>query len=257
MKPESGTIPLLEVRNLVRRFGGYIALDQVSCAITPGTVHALIGPNGAGKTTFINVVSGLIKPNAGQLMFMGRRYIGARPDQIVAMGIARNFQQVRLFPNLSIFENVMIGRHCRQPGFGIREFFAMDRTAAQSRALAQQMLNFVGFRGGDKSEPRHLTLVEQRRVEIARALISDPKLLLLDEPAAGMNPAETSELGAIIDKMRQAGRTVLLIEHHMNLVMAIADQITVLNAGKVIASGPPAEVREDSAVITAYLGQAA
>jgi branched-chain amino acid transport system ATP-binding protein len=257
MTRESEATPLLEVHSVLRRFGGYVALDQVSCGIDPGTVHALIGPNGAGKTTFINVLSGLIKPNAGRLIFMGRRYDGARPDQITAMGIARNFQQVRLFPDLSVFENVMIGRHCRQPGFGIREFFGMDRNAAQTRTMAHDTLEFVGFRAAEKGDPRHLTLVEQRRVEIARALVSDPKLLLLDEPAAGMNPAETDELGAIIEKMRQAGRTVLLIEHHMRLVMAIADRITVLDAGKVIASGAPADVRENPAVIAAYLGQAA
>lgn len=257
MNREIDAAPLLEVHEILRRFGGYVALDQVSCAIAPGTVHALIGPNGAGKTTFINIVSGLIKPNAGRLTFLGRRYDGARPDRIMAMGIARNFQQVRLFPDLSIFENVMIGRHCRLPGLGMREFFGMDRTEVQTRALARQTLEFVGFRAAEKTEPRQLTLVEQRRVEIARALISDPKLLLLDEPAAGMNPTEAAELGAIIDKIRGAGRTVLLIEHHMRLVMAIADRITVLNSGKVIASGPPAEVRANPAVITAYLGQAA
>lgn len=252
---------LLRVEGVSRRFGGYVALDGVAFSVAPSAIHALIGPNGAGKTTLFNIVSGILQPNAGRLVFEGRDYTGLRPDRVIAMGIARNFQQVRLFPGLSIIENVMVGRHSRMPRLGLREFFLAplgfkgdDEAAAQR---ARETLDFVGFHRDLAGEASALTLVDQRRIEIARALVSEPRLLLLDEPAAGMNPSEVVELGGLIRRIRDTGRAVLLVEHHMRLVMDIADRITVLNAGRVIADGTRDEVRADAGVVAAYLGQAA
>jgi ABC-type branched-subunit amino acid transport system ATPase component len=251
-------MPLLTVANVTQRFGGYVALDGVSCTVARRDIHALIGPNGAGKTTLFNIISGLLRPIKGTLSFGDRDYNGLRPDQILTMGIARNFQQVRLFPVLSIIENVMVGCYQKLPRMGLRDFilgpFGHDSVDVIARRRATEALAVVEFGGRTDVRPSQLTLVDQRRVEIARALVSDPQLLLLDEPAAGMNPSEAGQLGAILKKIQASGRTILIVEHNMRLVMGVADEITVLSAGKVIASGTPGVIQKDAAVISAYLG---
>jgi ABC-type branched-subunit amino acid transport system ATPase component len=244
---------LLQIEDVSKRFGGYLALNNIRCAIAERQIHALIGPNGAGKTTLFNIISGFARPTGGRVAFAGKDYTGQRADQILAMGIARNFQQVRLFPGLSVVENVMIGCHSCIGG-GLSGMLLVRRAERTARARALQMLSFVGMAGRGEVSPNDLTLVEQRRLEIARALAPEPRLLLLDEPAAGMNPSEVMELARLIRRIRDLGITVLLVEHHMRLVMKVADRITVLSAGRVIADDSPEEIRRDQAVIAAYLG---
>ncbi len=250
--------PILRVDDVSRRFGGYLALKNVSCEILPGQVHALIGPNGAGKTTLFNIISGTLRPTGGRLIFRDSVYTDRRPDQIATMGIARNFQQVRLVRGLSIVENVMIGCHAginRGVVGNLAEFFGVGHAEAGARSKAREMLDFVGLSTKLQAQPDALTLADQRRCEIARALASEPSLLLLDEPAAGMNPAEIMEITALLERIRLLGMTTLLVEHHMQLIMKIADHITVLSAGSVIADGPPSVIRRSPEVIAAYLGQ--
>jgi ABC-type branched-subunit amino acid transport system ATPase component len=248
---------LLQVDNVSRRFGGYLALNNASFCIEQGHIHVLIGPNGAGKTTLFNVVSGLLRPTSGRVSFRGHDYTGYKPDRVLTLGIARNFQQVRLVSGLSVVENVMIGAHARI-NRGILgnavDFFRPSVAEKVARDKAQAMLDIVGLGSRAGLQPGDLTLVDQRRLEIARALASDPQLLLLDEPAAGMNPTELLELGALLKRIQHQGLSVLLVEHHMRLVMKIADFITVLSAGNVIAEGTPDAIQRDPAVIAAYLG---
>jgi branched-chain amino acid transport system ATP-binding protein len=250
---------LLQVETVNKRFGGYFALANVTCQVRTGHIHALIGPNGAGKTTLFNVVSGVTRPTSGRISFAGTDYTGRRADQVLAMGIARNFQLVRLFPGLSIFENVIIGCHARM-GSVFRELITLPlpwpKAEREARERAAEVLASVGL---DRLSilPCELTLVDQRRLEIARALASNPRLLLLDEPAAGMNTAEVNELDRPIRKIRESGVTILLVEHHTRLVMALADRVTVLSAGGVIADGSPSVVQRDAGVIAAYLGDGA
>ena len=250
--------PLLHVEGVSRRFGGYLALNNVSCDVEAGQIHALIGPNGAGKTTLFNVISGTLKPTAGEVIFEGTRYTGLRPDRVLKMGVARNFQLVRLVRGLSIVENVMIGCHARIDRRllgNATEFLGLGNAEAAAREKAREMLDLVGMSDRLHLQPAELTLVDQRRLEIARALASEPRLLLLDEPAAGMNPAELDQLMALIRRIRALSITILLVEHHIRLIMAISDIVTVLSAGTVIASGPPVSIQHDPTVISAYLGQ--
>ena len=251
-------MPLLELREVGKRFGGYDALADISFQVKDGSIHSLIGPNGAGKTTLFNLVSGVLPPTNGRLTFAGIDYAGRRADQITTMGIARNFQHVRLFRTMTLVENVLVGRHSRLRGGLLSAVFSppWTRTGAEraARGRSAELLDFVGLGARMATPVADLTLVEQRRVEIARALASEPKLLLLDEPAAGMNPAEVEGLLALIRKLRDGGITVLLVEHHMKLVMQVSDTVTVLNAGRMLAQGSPDEVRRQPDVISAYLG---
>jgi branched-chain amino acid transport system ATP-binding protein len=249
---------LLELGSISRHFGGYQALRDVSFVVTEADIHALIGPNGAGKTTLFNIISGTLRPSSGKLQFLGQDYVSRRPHAILDMGIARNFQQVRLFPGLSVVENVMVGCHARMPDHTWRDLlsFQLFSSAAerQARETAHDMLRFVGLEGHGDGRPGELTLVDQRRLEIARALASRPRLLLLDEPAAGMNPTEVAQISQLIRRIKGSGITVLLVEHHMRLVMDIASRITVLSAGSVLAEGTPDEIQRNADVISAYLG---
>ncbi|MDD3618230.1 MAG: ABC transporter ATP-binding protein [Desulfobulbaceae bacterium] len=261
--PAAPDLALLEVRGLTMDFGGIKALDHFDLRIREGEIAALIGPNGAGKTTFFNCLTGMYAPTAGDMLFSppGRktaRLNGLKPNKITEQGLARTFQNIRLFPNMTVLENVMIGRHCRTRARVLGAVFRNPRTRREEREIVRrsyEIIEKIGLADQVNEFARNLPYGAQRRLEIARALATDPLLLLLDEPAAGMNPRETRKLDELICRIRDEGLSILLIEHDMKLVMSLADHIFVMDYGKKIAEGPPAKIRRNPQVIRAYLGE--
>ncbi len=253
----------LSIDGLTKRFGGFYALNDISTSVANGHIHALIGPNGAGKTTFFNLVTGVLPADSGRITFEGQPLDQPRPSKRTLVGIARTFQNIRLFPHLTALETVMVGEHCRsypsvfgalasvvlQPPFGEAQ---EERTMRENGIELLEFLGLADHRGAKASD---LSYGDQRKLEMARALATRPRLLLLDEPAAGLNPHETEELDGVITRTRDRGITIILVEHDMRLVMGISDRITVLNFGTKIAEGTASEIQNNPAVIEAYLGE--
>ncbi|MCX7590956.1 MAG: ABC transporter ATP-binding protein [Kiritimatiellae bacterium] len=248
---------ILEIDKITHRFGGLLALDRVSFAVRPGQIKAVIGPNGAGKTTLFNVVSGILRPTAGEIRLNGGRINGLPPHRIAALGVARTFQNLSLFPRMTVIENVMLGRHCRSKGEMLACALSTTRQRNEEKTIRERAaayLDFVGLSALADIPVGALPFGSRRMVELARALASEPTLLLLDEPGSGLNTREKDDLGELIARIRERGVTVLLVEHDMSLVMDISDEIVVLDHGSLIAEGKPGAIRTDPRVISVYLG---
>ena len=250
---------ILTAKKTTKRFGGLVAVDELDVEIKEKTIHSIIGPNGAGKTTFFNCVTGSYRPEEGEILLNSHSLVGLLPDQIVRLGIARTYQNIRLFPVLTAMENVLVGLHCHLKAsyFGIVAGLpSTRREEKEATEEARRLLRFVNLTGKGDLMAKNLPYGEQRRLEIARALATKPKLLLLDEPTAGMNPSETQTMMDFIRHLRdELGITILLIEHQMRVVMGISETVTVLDYGKKIAEGTPEEIKKNTRVIEAYLGK--
>ena len=250
-------LPVLETRGLCKAFGGVVAVANVNLAVQEGQIHAVIGSNGAGKTTLLNLINGLIPPDGGEIRFRGESLARLRPSARAARGLGRTFQNLQILGNMTVLENVMVGRHLKSGSGLLAAALRLRRAQQEERAIEREALRYLEFMGlaDRRDDPAgSLPFGQQRWLEIARALATEPSLLLLDEPAAGLNPTETDCLGGLIQMIRTRGITVVLVEHDMDLVMRVSDTVLVLNYGEVLAQGPPDAIQNDPAVVDAYLG---